>query len=66
MKPFDPRHTDEPTPLELGKHRGSWVAVVGRRIVAHGTDPVKVFAEASKTHHEPMIFKVPAGEVMIL
>ena len=59
-------HADEPTPQELGKYRGTWVAVVGRHIVASGSDPVKVLTEASQTHHEPMIFKVPSGEVMIL
>ena len=66
MKLRENRPTEEPTPENLGDHRGEWVAIVGRRIVAYGADPVKVFTDASRAHHEPVVFKVPSGEVMIL
>lgn len=66
MKLREGSHLEEPTPEDLGNHRGEWVAIVGRHIVAYGADPVKVFTEASRTHHEPVVFRVPSGEVMIL
>ena len=58
---------DDPTPQELGKHRGEWVAVVGRKVLAFGPDPAAVLKNAmAKTPQQPMIYRVPAGEVMIL
>lgn len=60
------REQDEPSPDDLGKYRGRWVAVVGRRIVADGTNPKDVLLRAKAHDREPVIFKVPAGEIMIL
>jgi len=62
-------YTDEdPSPEELGNLRGSWIAVVGKKIVASGTDPEQVLDAAEKVSHgrQPMIYRVPTGEVMIL
>jgi hypothetical protein len=59
---------EDPSAEELGQLRGSWVAVVGRKIVASGDDPEQVLdaAEKASPGRQPMIYRVPTGEVMIL
>ncbi|MDE1837981.1 MAG: hypothetical protein KGJ23_15375 [Euryarchaeota archaeon] len=54
-----------PSPRELGKHPGEWVAIVNRKIVAAGTDPRRVLAEGRTRSRglEPSMLHVPAGEV---
>jgi len=37
----------------INKYSGRWVAIVGRRVVSYGPDPIKVEAEASKKTGKP-------------
>ena len=57
-----------PSPKELGKHPGEWVAIVNRKILASGKDALKVLAEARLAAHgkEPSMFRVPTGEILLL
>lgn len=55
-----------PPPQELGKHLGEWVAIVNRKIVASGKDPIQVRDEGrSKSHHEPFMMHIPAGNLLL-
>jgi hypothetical protein len=55
-----------PSPEELGKHVGEWVAIVNRRVVASGKDPIQVRDEGrSKSHHEPFMMHIPAGNMLL-
>lgn len=59
---------EDPSPSELGKYRGEWVAVHGGRVIAHGLNPEKVFGEAEKltapVQAQPMIYRIPNREVL--
>ena len=56
-----------PSPKELGKHPGEWVAIVNRRIVAAGKDFSEVLRQGrSKTKGQPHMFRVPTAEVLLL
>jgi hypothetical protein len=46
----------------IKNYRGEWVAVSGRRILAHGKDPVRVFRRARKVAADPLVFPVPTEE----
>ncbi len=58
----------DPSPSELGKYRGEWVAVHGGKVIAHGPNPEKVFGEAARLttpeRAEPMIYRIPNREVL--
>ena len=62
------RREREVDPSELGKYRGEFVAELDGRSLAHGKDPLKVLEEgkAKAKGREPLIYRVPTGEVMIL
>ncbi len=59
----------DPSPDELGKHLGEWVAVWGGKIIAHGTNPETVLGEASKktapANAQPMIYRVPERRLLL-
>jgi hypothetical protein len=59
----------DPSPDELGKHLGEWVAVYGGRIIAHGTNPERVLGEAAKktppAKDPPMIYRVPKRNMLL-
>jgi hypothetical protein len=60
---------EDPSPQELGELRGEWIAVLGKKILAHGSNPEQVLDEAEKLAppgRHPMIYRVPTGEVMLL
>jgi hypothetical protein len=56
-----------PSPEELGKHPGEWVAIVKRKIVAAGKDPTKVLDAGRRKAkgEQPTMFHVPTGEVLL-
>ena len=56
----------DPSPTELGKYRGEWVAVHGGRVIAHGLDPEQVHSEAQRlsSSSQPMIYRIPKGELL--
>jgi len=51
-------------PEKVAKYAGQYIAVVGRRIVAHGYDFEKVYQEAKKYGVDPVFDKVPDLEVL--
>ena len=59
----------DPSPEELGKHLGEWVAVYGGKIVAHGKDPRTVLNEATRGARapkaQPMIYRVPERKLLL-
>jgi hypothetical protein len=52
----------------LGEYVGRWIAIVGDKIVAKGTDAKVVFKQAKEKFpdKEPLILKVPQDTVMLL
>jgi len=52
----------------LGDYIGKWIAIVGEKIVAEGSDAKSVFARAKEKYpkREPLILKVPQDRVMLL
>ncbi len=52
----------------MDKYEGEYVAIVGKRIIAHGRDGKKVFDKAQKANPRSTIFlvQVPTEEAMIL
>jgi hypothetical protein len=53
----------------LDEYAGKWIAIIGERVVAHGTSHKEVLAEVLKNHpqQEPLITRVPVkGEILIL
>jgi uncharacterized protein DUF5678 len=58
----------DPSPGELGEYRGKWIAVIRGRIVASGDRAIEVLRAVDKDHpnDRPMVYRVPAGEVMLL
>ena len=53
-------------PDEEEKYKGEYIAVVGEQIVAHGKDPKFVIETARKLSPNPLIAKVPKGEIMVV
>jgi hypothetical protein len=51
-------------PSEVAKYAGQYIAVVGRKIVAHGYDFEAVFHKAKKIGDNPLFDKVPDTEVV--
>jgi len=58
----------DPSPDELGRYLGEWVAVHGGKVIAHGTDPEQVLGEATRVtapaKAQPMIYRVPARNLL--
>ena len=52
----------------MEKYEGQYVAVVGRSVVAYGSDAEKVYYRAQKTHPDERILigQVPVKEAMVL
>jgi hypothetical protein len=59
----------DPSPNELGKHLGEWVAVYGGKIIAHGKNPELVLTEAARKapapEAQPMIYRVPERKLLL-
>jgi len=59
----------DPSPDELGKHLGEWVAVYGGKIIAHGMNPTLVLGEATKqtapANAQPIIYRVPERKLLL-
>lgn len=53
-------------PEETVKYAGEYIAIVGERIVAHGSDFLEVAKEAKKVAPRPLFHKVPTDEVMVI
>jgi hypothetical protein len=51
--------------MEVAKYAGQYIAVVGRKIVAHGYDFEKVYHQAKKYGEDPVFDKVPDAEILI-
>jgi len=49
-----------------GKYRGEYIAVSGKRVIAHGRHLKDVMAKASKIDPDPLIYKVPVQEILIV
>jgi Family of unknown function (DUF5678) len=60
-------HAD-PTAAALGQYRGKWIAVLHGSIVASGDRALEVLRRMDKEHpgEKPVVYRVPAGEVMLL
>jgi hypothetical protein len=52
----------------LGEYVGQWIAIVGDKVVAKGSDAKSVFRQAKEKYpkKEPLILKVPQDRVMLL
>jgi hypothetical protein len=59
----------DPSPDELGRYLGEWVAVFGGKVIAHGKDPELVLGEATRmiapAHAQPMIYRVPRRNLLL-
>ena len=53
-------------PEETAKYAGEYIAIVGEKIVAHGSDFLEVSKEAKKVAPRPLFHKVPTDEVMVI
>jgi len=58
----------DPSPEVLGEYRGQWVAVLGGKVIASGARALEVLRAVDRDHPDsrPVVFRVPAGEVMLL
>jgi len=52
-------------PMDIAKYGGQYIAVVGRKIVAHGSDFEKVYAKAKKYGDNPLFDKIPNTEIVV-
>jgi hypothetical protein len=51
---------DQPLAIELGKHRGEWVALENNQVIASASTAVEVWREAQqKGVTDPVVFRVP-------
>jgi len=48
------------------KYRGEYIAVSGKRIIAHGKILKDVMEEARKIDPDPLISKIPTQEILIV
>jgi len=53
---------------DLGSYVGKWIAIIGDKVVATGSDAKSVFNEAKEKYpkKEPLLMKVPKDRVMLL
>jgi len=49
-----------------GKHRGEYIAISGKRVIAHGKHLRDVMKQARKIDPDPLICKVPRQEILIV
>jgi len=49
----------------VAKYTGQYIAVVGKKIVAHGYDFEKVYEKAKKYGENPLFDKVPDTEIVV-
>lgn len=58
----------DPSPEVLGEYRGQRVAVLGGKVVASGARALEVLRKVDRDHPDshPVVYRVPAGEVMLL
>ncbi len=54
--------------IDFSKYKGRYVAIVGKRIVASGSDAERVWWQAKKKHPkaQPELLKVSKGETLVL
>jgi hypothetical protein len=54
--------------IDFSRYKGRYVAVVGRRVVASGTNAKHVWLEAKRKNPtaRPELHKVPKGETLVL
>jgi hypothetical protein len=50
----------------LSKYRGQYIAVSGKRVIAHGKHLQAVLQKARETDPEPLIDKIPLQDTLIL
>lgn len=52
----------------LRKYRGEYVAIVGKRVAAHGSNAKEVWEKARKKypHSLPTLAKLPKEEILVL
>ncbi|MDI6735537.1 MAG: DUF5678 domain-containing protein [bacterium] len=48
------------------QYRGEYVAVIGEKIVTHGTNLDEVIDKAEKIEELPLVAKIPKDEVLIV
>lgn len=48
------------------KYRGEYIAVSGKKVIAHGKHLREVMKRAKKTDPDPLICKVPTQEILIV
>ena len=53
--------------IDFSRYKGRYVAVVGRRVVASGTNAKQVWLEAKRKNPtaRPELHKVPKGETLV-
>ncbi len=54
--------------IDFSRYKGRYVAVVGKRVIASGTNAKRVWSEAKKKNPtaRPELHKVPKGETLVL
>jgi hypothetical protein len=54
--------------IDFSRYKGRYVAVVGKRVVASGTNAKQVWLEAKRKNPtaRPELHKVPKGETLVL
>ena len=54
--------------IDFSKYKGRYVAVVGKRVVASGSNAKEVWLEARKKNPtaRPELHKIPKGETLVL
>lgn len=59
---------EDPSPAVLGEYRGKWVAVLHGSIVASANRALDVLQQVEREYpnDRPSVYRVPAGEVMLL
>ena len=60
-------HAD-PSPAVLGEYRGKWIAVLRGNVVASAGRAIEVLRVVDRDFpgERPVVYRVPAGEVMLL
>lgn len=48
------------------KYRGEYIAVIGEKVVAHGTELDKVLDKAKKIEKLPLTMKIPREDVLVV
>jgi len=53
---------------DLSEYAGKWVATLGQKVVAHGSDAEIVYKEAKAKYptKKPSLAKIPTGDTLIL